>query len=85
MSDREILADYQSADEVWREKGDSISFYKINGANRIAVWKAAAERGSTKGIILCARCLLEGIGVRKIRPRPSNGIAKGVNSETLWQ
>lgn len=64
-SDCEILADFR-AKEVWGQKnGSTDGYYKENGPKRIAVWKAAAERGSTKGMILYAKCLVNAAGVAK--------------------
>jgi TPR repeat protein len=64
-SDRDVLVDYQ-AFEKWRnERGTSVGFIKENGARRVRIWKDAAEGGSPKGMLLYARCLLEGSGVEK--------------------
>src|SRR5579871_3079864 len=87
QEDADVIADYKAM-ENWRHaRTSSVGFFKENGPKRVSTWKAAAEHGSHKGMVLYARCLQEGSGVEKNAVEALRWLCKAVelgNTDAMY-
>ena len=61
--DPEMLADRSARDDWRRKNGTFDGYLREYGPKRASAWKAAAERGSSIGMVLYGQCLQFGAGV----------------------
>jgi TPR repeat protein/thiol-disulfide isomerase/thioredoxin len=82
-----VEGDVKSVRELLRRTNRSGRFFKENAKDRLADWKAAAEKGSAEGLWLLGRCYLDGHagladeekGIELVRKSADKGFGLAMN------